>query len=114
MSTIQAVRSTVSVRQVAADYLSLTKPTIVGLLVATALAAMVAAAHGRPHLLAMLAVILGGRLPPGSAPAAHLRDDRSNHPQKSRTPPAPPPRPPIPGWRATGLGLPMNAFAVGL
>ena len=63
MSTLQAVsRPSVSLRRLAADYLSLTKPTIVGLLVATALAAMVAAAHGRPHLVEMLAVIVGGLL----------------------------------------------------
>ncbi len=111
MSTIQAVRSTVSVRQVAADYLSLTKPTIVGLLVATALAAMVAAAHGRPHLLAMLAVIIGGSLSAGGAHAINCWYDRDIDLKMSRTRLRPIPDGRIPGWHALVLGIAMNVFA---
>jgi heme o synthase len=114
VSTLQAVRSTVSLRQVAADYLSLTKPSIVGLLVATALAAMVAAAHGKPHLLAMVAVIIGGSLAAGGAHAINCWYDRDIDLMMSRTRSRPVPDGRIPGWHALTLGIGMNvvAFAV--
>jgi heme o synthase len=114
VSTLQAVRNPVSLRQVAADYLSLTKPTIVGLLVATALAAMVAAAHGRPHLLAMVAVIIGGSLAAGGAHSINCWYDRDIDLKMSRTRRRPIPDGRIPGRHALVLGIAMNvaAFAV--
>ena len=114
MSTLQATRASVSLRQVAADYLSLTKPTIVGLLVATALAAMVAAAHGKPHLLAMVAVIVGGSLAAGGAHAINCWYDRDIDLKMSRTRRRPVPDGRIPGWHALVMGIAMNvvAFAV--
>jgi heme o synthase len=111
MSTLQATRAEVSLRQVAADYLSLTKPTIVGLLVATALAAMVAAAHGRPHLLAMVAVIVGGSLAAGGAHAINCWYDRDIDFKMSRTRRRPIPDGRIPGWHALVIGIAMNAVA---
>jgi heme O synthase-like polyprenyltransferase len=45
--------------EVLRDYGSLLKPRIVVLLVATAVGAMLPAAHGFPHPLRVLAVILG-------------------------------------------------------
>jgi protoheme IX farnesyltransferase len=111
LSTLQATRTTTSLRHVAADYLSLTKPTIVGLLVATALAAMVAAAHGRPHLLAMLAVIVGGSLAAGGAHAINCWYDRDIDLKMSRTRRRPIPDGRIPGWHALVLGIAMNAAA---
>ena len=114
MSTLQATRTAVSLRQVAADYLSLTKPTIVGLLVATALAAMVAAAHGKPHLLQMVAVIVGGSLAAGGAHAINCWYDRDIDLKMSRTRRRPVPDGRIPGWHALVMGIAMNvvAFAV--
>ena len=114
MSTLQATRASVSLRQVAAEYLSLTKPTIVGLLVATALAAMVAAAHGKPHLLAMVAVIVGGSLAAGGAHAINCWYDRDIDLKMSRTRRRPVPDGRIPGWHALVMGIAMNvvAFAV--
>ena len=114
MSTLQAARTAVSLRQVAADYLSLTKPTIVGLLVATALAAMVAAAHGKPHLLQMVAVIVGGSLAAGGAHAINCWYDRDIDLKMSRTRRRPVPDGRIPGWHALVMGIAMNvvAFAV--
>ena len=111
MSTLQATRSSVSLRQVAADYLSLTKPTIVGLLVATALAAMVAAAHGRPHLLAMLAVIIGGSLAAGGAHSINCWYDRDIDFKMARTRRRPIPDGRIPGWHALVMGIAMNVVA---
>ena len=114
MSTLQATREPVSLRRLAADYLSLTKPTIVGLLVATALAAMVAAAHGRPHLLAMVAVILGGSLAAGGAHAINCWYDRDIDLKMARTRCRPIPDGRIPGWHALVMGIAFNliAFAI--
>ena len=114
MSTLQAIREPVSLRRLAADYLSLTKPTIVGLLVATALAAMVAAAHGRPHLLAMVAVIVGGGLAAGGAHAINCWYDRDIDLMMARTRRRPVPDGRIPAWHALVLGIAFNviAFAV--
>ena len=111
MSTLQATRTSVSLRQVAADYLSLTKPTIVGLLVATALAAMVAAAHGRPHLLAMVAVIVGGSLAAGGAHAINCWYDRDIDFKMARTRRRPIPDGRIPAWHALVMGIAMNVVA---
>jgi len=114
VSTLQATRTSISLRHVAADYLSLTKPTIVGLLVATAQAAMVAAAHGRPHLLAMVAVIVGGSLAAGGAHAINCWYDRDIDFMMARTRRRPIPDGRIPAWHALVLGIAMNvvAFAV--
>jgi heme o synthase len=111
MSTLQATRTSVSLRRLAADYLSLTKPTIVGLLVATALAAMVAAAHGRPHLLAMLGVIVGGSLAAGGAHSINCWYDSDIDFKMSRTRRRPVPDGRIPGWHALVLGIAMNVVA---
>ena len=111
MSILEATRPTVSLRQVAADYLSLTKPTIVGLLVATALAAMVAAAHGRPHLLEMLAVIIGGSLAAGGAHAINCWYDRDIDLKMARTRRRPIPDGRIPAWHALVMGIAMNVVA---
>jgi heme o synthase len=111
MSTLQATHAPVSVRQLAADYLSLTKPTIVGLLVATALAAMVAAAHGRPHPLAMVAVIVGGSLAAGGAHAINCWYDSDIDLKMSRTRRRPIPDGRIPGWHALLMGIAMNVVA---
>ena len=113
MSAVQATtRQAVSIRQVAADYLSLTKPTIVGLLVATALAAMVAGAHGRPHLLAMVAVIVGGGLAAGGAHSINCWYDRDIDLRMARTRRRPVPDGRIPAWHALALGIAMNVVAV--
>ena len=111
---MEAVRPSASLRSLAADYLSLTKPTIVGLLVATALAAMVAAAHGRPHVVAMLAVIVGGSLAAGGAHAINCWYDRDIDLLMSRTSRRPIPDGRIPAWHGLVLGIAFNvvAFAV--
>ena len=42
------------------DYVTLTKPRIMALLVLTSVCAMVAAAHGAPSLTALAALVVGG------------------------------------------------------
>jgi protoheme IX farnesyltransferase len=109
-----AVRPAAPARHIFADYLSLTKPSIVGLLVATALAAMVAASHGRPHLVAMVAVIVGGSLAAGGAHAINCWYDRDIDLKMSRTRRRPIPDGRIPPWHALVMGIAFNvvAFAV--
>ena len=117
MSLATAAPATVTrgnLRQVAADYLSLTKPGIVGLLVATALATMVAAAHGRPHLLAAIAVAVGGSLAAGGAHAINCHIDRDIDALMSRTRRRPIPDGRIPGWHALVMGVAFNIVAFGL
>jgi heme o synthase len=112
LSAIPAVQSRpASLVRLAADYLSLTKPTIVGLLLATALAAMVAAAHGRPPLLAALAVIVGGGLAAGGAHSINCWYDRDIDLRMSRTRRRPVPDGRIPAWHALAMGVVMNAVA---
>jgi heme o synthase len=115
LSTAQALdRPGVSLRRLAADYLSLTKPSIVGLLVATALAAMVAAAHGRPHLLAALAVLVGGSLAAGGAHSINCWYDRDIDLRMTRTRRRPVPDGRIPASHALVMGIGMNVVAFGV
>jgi protoheme IX farnesyltransferase len=58
------------------DYLALTKPRIMSLLVLTAVCAMVAAAHGAPDARALAALVLGGALACGGASALNHVLDR--------------------------------------
>jgi len=51
----------------ARDYLTLTKPRIMSLLVLTSICAMVAAAQGAPRLSALAALVVGGALASGGA-----------------------------------------------
>jgi protoheme IX farnesyltransferase len=58
------------------DYVTLTKPRIMSLLVLTAVCAMVAAAHGAPSLGALTALVIGGGLACGGASALNHVIDR--------------------------------------
>ncbi len=96
------------------DYLSLLKLRIVLLLVATAVGAMLPAAHGWPRPLEVLAVILGGTFAAGGAHAINCWFDRDIDAEMSRTRRRPIPDGRIPGWHALLLGISLNvvAFAV--
>jgi protoheme IX farnesyltransferase len=63
----QAIGPAVTVRDVIAAYVGLTKPRIVELLLVTTLPAMFLAAHGVPSWRLMLATMVGGYLAAGSA-----------------------------------------------
>ena len=58
------------------DYVTLTKPRIMSLLVLTAVCAMVAAAHGVPSLTALAALVIGGASACGGAGAFNHVIDR--------------------------------------
>jgi len=93
------------------DYLSLLKLRIVLLLVATAIAAMLPAAHGWPHPLVVLGVLLGGTLAAGGAHAINCWFDRDIDAAMSRTRRRPVPAGRIPAWHALAFGIALNAFA---
>jgi heme o synthase len=63
-------------RRTASDYLSLTKPRIVELLLITTVPAMLVAAGGWPGLGLLVATVLGGALVSGSAHATNMVLDR--------------------------------------
>ena len=100
-----------SLADVLRDYLSLLKLRIVLLLVATAVGAMLPAAHGHPHPLAVLAVILGGTLAAGGAHAINCWFDRDIDAAMSRTRRRPIPDGRVPAWHALVLGIVLNALA---
>ena len=58
------------------DYVALTKPRIMSLLVLTAVCAMVAAAGGSPALPALIGLVIGGGLACGGASALNHVIDR--------------------------------------
>ena len=68
------------------DYVTLTKPRIMSLLVLTSVCAMLAAADGRPRTLALVALVVGGALACGGASALnHVLDRDIDRLMGSRT-----------------------------
>jgi heme o synthase len=63
-------------RATVSDYVTLTKPRIMSLLVLTSVCAMVAGAGGRPGLTALVALVVGGALACGGASALNHVLDR--------------------------------------
>jgi protoheme IX farnesyltransferase len=97
------------------DYVTLTKPRIMSLLVLTAVCAMVAGAQGKPAMGALLALVVGGALACGGASALnHVLDrdiDRLMGPRTAARPVAAgriSPRHAV----LFGLGLSALSFAV--
>src|SRR5215210_5716408 len=71
-----------------ADYLALTKPGILTLLLTTTLGAMLIAAEGVPSLWLILATLVGGALSAGGANVLNCYLDRDIDAQMPRTSPA--------------------------
>ncbi len=96
------------------DYVSLLKLRIVLLLVATAVGAMLPAAHGWPHALEVFAVILGGTFAAGGAHAINCWFDRDIDATMTRTRSRAIPAGRVPAWHALLIGILLNllAFAV--
>ena len=93
------------------DYLSLFKLRIVSLLLVTAIAPMLAAAHGRPSFAALIAVAAGGTLAAAGAHAINCWFDRDIDASMSRTRRRPIPEGRIPAWHALVLGIALNVLA---
>jgi protoheme IX farnesyltransferase len=97
------------------DYMTLTKPRIMSLLVLTSVCAMIAAAHGAPGALALIALVVGGALACGGASAFnHVLDRDIDRLMGPRTASRPVAAGRISPARATafGLGLSVLSFAI--
>jgi protoheme IX farnesyltransferase len=94
------------------DYLTLTKPRIMSLLVLTAVCSMIAAAGGSPATLSLLGVVVGGALACGGASALnHVLDRDIDRLMGSRTASRPVAAGRISPRRGTAFGLVLTALA---
>jgi len=95
----------------ARDYLALTKPRIISLLLFTSVAGLVIGAEGRPRQIAMLAVLGGGALAAAGANALNcaLEGDLDRTMARTRSRPVAGGR--ITPRRAAGFGILLNAMA---
>jgi protoheme IX farnesyltransferase len=94
------------------DYVTLTKPRIMSLLVLTAVCAMVAGAGGAPALAPLLALLVGGALACGGASALnHVLDRDIDRLMGPRTASRPVAAGRISPRRATAFGLTLSALS---
>ena len=93
------------------DYLALTKPPIVSLLLITALGGMFLAANGKPSLSIVLLVCAGGALGAGGANSLNHYLDRDIDALMSRTWQRPVPGQRISPNKALGFGILLNLVA---
>ena len=109
---------TVPIRRASAswrDYLTLTKPRIMSLLVLTSVCAMIAAAHGAPGLEPLAGLVVGGALACGGASALnHVLDRDIDQLMGPRTASRPVAAGRISPARATAFGLVLSALAFAL
>ncbi len=97
------------------DYLTLTKPRIMSLLVLTSVCSMVAAAHGAPAPLPLAALVLGGALACGGASALnHVLDRDIDRLMGPRTASRPVAAGRISPPRAIAFGLVLTALSFGV
>src|ERR1700733_1762446 len=94
------------------DYVTLTKPRIMSLLVLTSVCAMIAAAHGAPGVAPRAALVRGGALACGGASALnHVLDRDIDQLMGPRTASRPVAAGRISPGRATAFGLVLSALA---
>jgi heme o synthase len=94
------------------DYVTLTKPRIMSLLVLTAVCAMVAAAHGAPSLSALAALVVGGASACGGAGAFnHVLDRDIDRLMGRRTASRPVAAGRIAPERAVAFGFALSALS---
>ena len=99
-------------RATLADYVTLTKPRIMSLLVLTAVCAMVAAAGGAPATTSLAALVIGGALACGGASALnHVLDRDIDRLMGPRTASRPVAAGRISPLRAVVFGLTLSALA---
>jgi protoheme IX farnesyltransferase len=99
-------------RATLADYVTLTKPRIMSLLVLTAVCAMVAAAGGAPATVPLAALVIGGALACGGASALnHVLDRDIDRLMGPRTASRPVAAGRISPRRAVAFGLALSAVA---
>jgi heme o synthase len=95
----------------AADYVALTKPRVVSLLVVTGVCGYLAGAAGHVQLAVLVAVAGGGALAAGGANALNCAFDRDLDAVMARTRARPIPGGRVPIRNAVVLGIAMNAAA---
>ena len=93
------------------DYIALTKPPIISLLVITAIGSMFVAAQGVPSPLTMLLVCVGGSLGAGGANALNHYMDQDIDSLMTRTRERPVPGRRISPANALGFGIILNILA---
>jgi len=99
-------------RATLADYVTLTKPRIMSLLVLTSVCAMVAGAGGSPGLVPLMALIVGGGLACGGASALnHVLDRDIDRLMGPRTASRPVAAGRVAPARAVAFGLALSALA---
>jgi heme o synthase len=99
-------------RATLADYLTLTKPRIMSLLVLTAVCAMIAAAGGSPATVPLAALVIGGALACGGASALnHVLDRDIDRLMGPRTASRPVAAGRISPLRAVAFGVALSALA---
>jgi protoheme IX farnesyltransferase len=97
-----------------ADYLSLTKPRIIGLLLLTALGALLLPGHGWPAPHLVVFTLLGGALAAASANSINCWFDRDIDHEMRRTQERPLPAGRIAPNDALAFGLMLGVLAVGM
>jgi protoheme IX farnesyltransferase len=110
-ASVVAVPATGGARQVLRDYVALTKPRVISLLLVTALGAMIVAAKGWPATDVVLAVLIGGYLAAGGANAINMWFDRDIDAQMYRTRLRPIPAGRVPARNALVFGIALNVLA---
>jgi protoheme IX farnesyltransferase len=113
MSAVTAAKLTtgLGLRQLLRDYIALTKPRVISLLLVTALAGMVVAQKGWPGTSLVLAVLVGGALAAGGANAINMWFDRDIDAQMYRTRLRPIPAGRVRPGSALGFGMVLNGIA---
>jgi len=96
------------------DYLSLTKPRVITLLIFTTMVALFITPAGVPSLSVIIWTFIGGWLMPAGAQAINCYFDGDIDAKMGRTSRRPIPSGRIPGWHALalGVGLGLLAFAI--
>ena len=107
-----AARSRGTIRSIARDYLSLTKPRIIVLLVLTEVATMVIAARGLPPVSLLLWAAAGGALASGGSGAINCWYDRDIDRVMARTCGRPLPSGRILPWQALTFGIGLITASV--
>ena len=101
-------------RSMIRDYVALTKPRIISLLLLTALGGMVVAARGLPDWTLMLVVLVGGALAAGGANALNHYADRDIDTLMRRTQSRPVARGAVRPASALAFGIALNVVAFAL
>ena len=101
-------------RSVVRDYVALTKPRIISLLLVTALGGMFLAAEGSPEMSLILAVLGGGALAAGGANALNHWLERDIDGLMSRTSERPIVAGRVRPERALAFGIALNALAAAI